>query len=43
LELDSTFVLAKQNLEAMSAAENAGNKNAVKGNSLPQASPVNKQ
>jgi len=43
LALDSTFALAKQNLEAMSAAENGGTKNGVKGNSMPQASPANKQ
>ncbi len=43
LALDSTFALAKQNLEAMSAAENSGTKNGVKGSSMPQASPANKQ
>lgn len=42
LALDSTFALAKQNLEANSAAENAGDKNGVNGNSLPQALPANK-
>ena len=43
LALDSTFALAKQNLEAMSAAENGGTKNGVKGNSMPHASPAIKQ
>ena len=43
LSLDSSFALAKQNIEAMNAAENAGTKNGAKGNNMPQASPANKQ
>ena len=43
LALDSSFALAKQNIEAMNAAENTGTKNGAKGNSMPQASPANKQ
>ncbi len=43
LALDSTFALAKQNIEAMNATENAGTKNGAKGNILPQVSPANKQ
>lgn len=43
LALDSTFALAKQNIDAMNAAENGGTKNGAKGNSMPQASPANKQ
>ena len=43
LSLDSSFALAKQNIEAINAAENAGTKNGAKGNNMPQASPANKQ
>ena len=43
LALDSSFALAKQNIEAMNAAENAGTKNGAKGNNMLQTSPANKQ
>lgn len=41
LSLDSTFVLARQNLEAMKAMEAEANK--PKGNNAPLSSPANKQ
>ena len=42
LTLDSTFVLARQNLEAMKAIEAEGNKT-KNGNNPPPSSPANKQ
>ncbi len=43
LSLDSTFVLAKQNLEAMQSIETGAGKNMQQGNNQPTASPANKQ
>lgn len=42
LALDSSFLLARQNLEAMKTIEAGGN-NVNKGNNTPSASPANKQ
>jgi tetratricopeptide (TPR) repeat protein len=42
LALDSTFALAKQNLESMKSLDGGANKNIVPGNNIP-ASPANKQ
>ncbi len=42
LALDSTFLLARQNLEAVKAMEGNGGKN-VRQNPLPEAPPANKQ
>ena len=43
LALDSTFVLAKQNLEAMQSLETGGGKNVQPLMNQPSASPANKQ
>jgi tetratricopeptide (TPR) repeat protein len=43
LALDSTFALAKQNLEALQSIETGGGKNVQQGNNQPTVSPANKQ
>jgi tetratricopeptide (TPR) repeat protein len=43
LALDSTFALAKQNLEAMQSIEAGANKSVQPQNNVPAASPANKQ
>ena len=43
LALDSTFALAKQNLDAMKSIEAGGGKNVQPVNNQPSASPANKQ
>jgi tetratricopeptide (TPR) repeat protein len=43
LAMDSTFALAKQNLDAMLSIESGAGKNVQQGNNVPAASPANKQ
>jgi tetratricopeptide (TPR) repeat protein len=43
LALDSTFMLAKQNLEAMKSIEGSAGKNTLPNNHQPVAQPANKQ